>query len=76
MVARERAAEAAVKNWHTVESYMQMWGMTKVESKHHLLMFESDVRQPVESANGPKPLRERKRTREGAPKKVETRLHN
>ncbi|ELU44750.1 replication factor C [Rhizoctonia solani AG-1 IA] len=29
VVARELAAEAAVKNWHTVESYMEAWGMTK-----------------------------------------------
>ncbi|CAE6460194.1 unnamed protein product [Rhizoctonia solani] len=58
MVARELAAEAAVKNWHTVESYMQTWGMTK----------------PAEPVGRPRPLRERKRTRAGAPD-VEGGLH-
>ncbi|CAE7064773.1 unnamed protein product [Rhizoctonia solani] len=50
MVARELAAEEAVKNWHVVEGYMEAWGLTK----------------PVEPAKEPKPLRERDRTRAGA----------
>ncbi|CAE6392599.1 unnamed protein product [Rhizoctonia solani] len=29
MVARELAAEEAVKSWHVVESYMEVWGLTK-----------------------------------------------
>ncbi|KAF8759094.1 P-loop containing nucleoside triphosphate hydrolase protein [Rhizoctonia solani] len=59
VVARELAAEAAVKNWHTVESYMEAWGMTKT----------------VEQVEEPKPLRERKRRRGGAPKAGAV-LHN
>ncbi|KAG8764280.1 hypothetical protein FRC11_005084 [Ceratobasidium sp. 423] len=51
IVACELAAEAAVKNWHIVESYMETWGLTK----------------PVEPAKEPKPLRERDRTKRGAP---------
>ncbi|EUC62151.1 replication factor C, putative [Rhizoctonia solani AG-3 Rhs1AP] len=51
MVARELAAEEAVKSWHVVESYMEVWGLTK----------------PIELAKEPKPLRERDRTRAGAP---------
>ncbi|KDN51759.1 hypothetical protein RSAG8_00307, partial [Rhizoctonia solani AG-8 WAC10335] len=49
MVARELAAEEAVKSWHVVESYMEAWGLTK----------------PIEPAKEPKPLRERVRTRAG-----------